>query len=150
MVTQELQFHLMYWDSIKRTWKLCWEFRAGKTWPNTKFMNLICMAYAAFILLACCLPLRSANTAFNFIVNTERCCRNGSSHSGISPELNWSQLYVICRCGQSGKVINLLASLVIYIGYYSLVITKQKMEFAQLYQYRHQTGKMASGKLVWK
>ena len=92
--------------------------------PNSFFPNLHRMIFtvvqhhlfAAFI-LAYRLPLCSANAACSFIVYTERCCRNGSSQSGIAPELNWSQLYVICRCGQSSKVIDLLARRYLPLGH---------------------------------
>ena len=63
------------------------------------------------------LPLCSANATCSFTVNTERCCRNGSSQSGNAPKLNWSQLYAICRCGQSGKVIDLLARQCLPLGH---------------------------------
>ena len=39
--------------------------------------------------------------------------------SGIASELNWSQLYAICRGGQSSKVIDLLARRCLPLGYHS-------------------------------
>ena len=70
----------------------------------------------------CCfhtsLTLCSANTACSFTANTERCYRNGSLQSSIAPKLNWSQLYAICHCGQSGKVIDdVLARLCLPLGH---------------------------------
>ena len=59
------------------------------------------------------LRLCFANVAFSFImfmVNT------GSQQSGIAPELNQSHLYAICRCGQSGKFIDLLARCCFSLG----------------------------------
>ena len=44
----------------------------------------------------------------------------GLSSSGIAPELNWSQLYAICRSGQSGKVIDLLARRCLPLGHPSV------------------------------
>ena len=69
--------------------------------------NSQCNSYAAFT-LACHLPLCSAHAACNLIVNTKQCYCNSSSQSGVTPEWNWSQLYAIWHCGQSGKVIDLL------------------------------------------
>ena len=39
------------------------------------------------------------------------------SPSSIAPELNWSQLSAICRGGQSGKVIDLLARRCLLLGH---------------------------------
>ena len=63
---------------------------------------LQCRSNAA-VILVCHLPLCSANGACSFKVNAEGCCCNGSSQSSVAPKLNWSQLYEICLCGQSGK-----------------------------------------------
>ena len=67
----------------------------------------------------------------------------GLSPSGITLELNWSQLHVVCRGGQSAAVIDLLAR-------HCLLIPLWQMALAQLYKYHHQSGKVVSGKLVWK
>ena len=97
------------------------------------------MCSAAFI-LARSLPNCRASAACSFIVNTERCCRNGSSQSCVASELNWSHLYAICCCGQNGKVIDFGQD-----SAYCLTIPEGQVEFAQLYKYHYQ-----SGKLVWK
>ena len=56
------------------------------------------------------LPLHRTIIACCFMVySSQRPRCFGLSPSGIAPELNWSQLYVICRGGKSGKVIDLLA-----------------------------------------
>ena len=57
-------------------------------------------------LLLDALLLLSANTAYCFIVRA----RYGLfAQSGLPPKLNQIQLFTICHCGQSSKVINLLA-----------------------------------------
>ena len=86
----------------------------------------------AFILARFALPMPLAV----FLDYTEQCSHNGSSQSGIAPELNWSQLYTICRYGQSGKVIDLLEK----DAAYRLVCSEQQVEFAHLYKYHHQSG----------
>ena len=112
-------------------------------------LNFIQSTSNAAFLLACRLPHCSANAACSFIVNPERCCRNGSSQSGIASVLNWSQLYEICRCGQSGKVIDLLARRCLPLGHpwaasgvYAVVQLLPSRQSGNL--------KAASGKLVWK
>ena len=90
------------------------------------------------------LPLRRLITTCRFMVySSQRPRRFGLSPSGIAPELNWSQLYVICRGWQSGKVIDLLARR-------CLVIPLWQVALAQLYKSHHQSGNAASGNLVWK
>ena len=59
--------------------------------------------------LACRSPLRRMISA----------CFFDLSPSGIAPELNWSQLCAICRGGQSGKVIDLLARRYLPLGRFS-------------------------------
>ena len=64
------------------------------------------------------LPLRRVIIACCFRVNSsQRPRRFGFSPSGIAPELNWSQLYAICRGGQSGKVIDWLARRCLPLGH---------------------------------
>ena len=63
--------------------------------------------------------------------------------SDIAHKLNRIQLSAICRGGQSGKVIDLLARR-------CLVIPLRQVTLAQLYKYHHQSSNGASGKLVSK
>ena len=81
------------------------------------------------VIIACCFRVAalSSNTALAL------------SPSGIAPELNRIQLSAICRGGQSGKVIDLLACTAC-----RLVIPLPQMALAQLYKYHHQCGEWQS------
>ena len=76
--------------------------------------------------LACCLPLATLPlchmiTAWSFMVYSSQLPRLfGLSPSGITPELNSSQLYAIYRVGQSSRVIDLLARHCLPLGHPSV------------------------------
>ena len=85
-----------------------------KTWPSIKSrltMGPLCWFQTSLPFTA--LPLRRVITAWSPLdvswLQLLAATRFGFSSSGIAPKLNRSQLYAICRCGQSGKVIDLLA-----------------------------------------
>ena len=113
-------------------------------WISCPDQNAIEKTNGAFI-LACHMPLCPANAACSFIVSTKRFCRSSSSQRGVAFELNWSQLCVIYRCGQSSKVIDLLARC--YFNAWSSLSGKWSLCSTNDH---HRSGKVASGKLVWK
>ena len=63
------------------------------------------------------------------------------SPSGIAPELTRIQLSAVCRCGQSGGVIDLLARC-------CLVFPLRQVALAKLYKNQHQSSNAVSSKLV--
>ena len=77
------------------------------------------LSYAAFI-LACRLTLCRVSLRTSLAVSSLEHCGTaamGSSQSGIAPELNRIQLSAICRCGQSGKNIDLSARRCLPLGH---------------------------------
>ena len=64
-------------------------------------------------------------------VFTERCCRNDSSQSSVTPELTVCYLLLL-RVGKAARL-----SIYYHDTAYPLIIPQQQVELSQLYKYHH-------------
>ena len=114
------------------------------SWQWWQPVSFLCCFHISLPLDA--LPLLSANAACSFIVRALWHCR-----FGLIAEQCWLPSWIEFNSLWSATV-GRAARLSIYWqdAACRLVIPERQVALAQLYNYHHQRGKVASGKLVWK